>query len=240
VAAQHPHDDLALHALVNQVVTELNNQDNESLIILRNGGVEGWVRNRVLIAGEGHNHRGFAEAYHDGISRIDLLFRCSACQTPTISVEMKTNFASQPDEIDKRISNAIDQLNGFLDVGVPAYLVYFLTDLRGPADLPLVVAQNALTPWYKHFETVRNEWPHDPLGALPVDHFTGHAIVHSQGVCAEARAWTALVEQPGVDQRTLSFLNADGDPHPIDFQRVMLQPGDRPKRVRRWEWVPVH
>lgn len=240
--AAHPHDDLALHGLVNHVVTELSNQNNidESLVILRNGGVEGWVRNRILIVGESQNHRGFAEAYCDGISRIDLLFRCSSCQVPTIAVEMKTNVAVQRDEIGKRVSNAIDQLNGFLDIGVPAYLVYFISDLRGPADLPLVVAQNALTPWYKHFETDRSEWPQEPLGALPINHFTGHAIVRSQGVLAEVRAWTVLVENSGVDQRTLSFLNKNGDRETVTFQKVMLQPGDRPKRVRRWEWKAVH
>jgi hypothetical protein len=161
-----------------------------SLTILRNGGWEQWFRNLLLVELQAGNQWGFTEANDRDTRRVDLMIRCKGCPRVILSIEIKTNFVSQgPTEIKKRFHEAIGQLNPFTTSGIPSFIVYVLTHLRGDKDNPLVIAQKGCSPGYKRFDTKRPAWPEHRYPNLPDDGHLPGDVANGDKVSAEVRAW---------------------------------------------------
>lgn len=163
------HGELVRTAVVD-AVNELVNRPG-ALSVLRNGGWEQWLRNLLLINLETGNLLGFTEAAFNETKRADLVFYCKRCKGVALGVEVKTNFVKQRATV-TRISQAINQLGNLIRDGVPSYLVYTRTHLRGLQGDPLVSAQEKGVngTGYKLFDIKNDAWP-------PNDAMDSHSYV---------------------------------------------------------------
>lgn len=205
-----------------------------SIAVVRNGGWEQWLRNHLLIELEREGGAwGFTEARNHKVMRADLIFNCATCGHIRFAVEVKTNFAIQgATVINDRVSESIGQLEAFVRAGVPSYIVYSLTRLRGDPKSGLVRAQNtAFTPSYKHFDQLAGGWPAvKGVVHLPADRYVLSGIP-GEGANAEVRVWTASVgrDPTRASLRQLSFLSQE---------MAALQQSWGKKSGSRWRKVP--
>lgn len=224
---------------VRKILTRLARTPEESLTVLRNGGWEQWIRNLLLVEMQNADTWGFTEGSDKDLKRADLIFRCKANLDVALALELKVNFVNQgTSEFNSQISNAIDQLDGFLAINVPSFITYCLVHLRGQAEAPLVVAQAKSSTSYKHFDPDRHGWPDSISDSLPSAHYAGAVISTADLEVAELRAWVAtLARHPrDVNSRTLTFFDNGNRPFQCIWDKFDLLPHQRPKRKKRWEW----
>jgi hypothetical protein len=207
------HPCVAVATAVSRAVKALT-KDACSLTILRNGGWEQWFRNLLLVELQTDNQWGFTEANDGDTRRVDLMIRCKGCPRVILSIEIKTNYVSQgPAEIKKRFHEAIGQVRPFTTSGVPSFIVYLLTHLRGDKRKPLVIAQKSCSPGYKYFDTRRSAWPEHRYPTLPDDAHLRCDIANGDEVSAEVRAWvietTHDIAAPQLPQ--LHYLDCSGN-----------------------------
>ena len=156
-----------------------------------------------------------------------------------LALELKANFVNQgKSEIDSRISSAIDQLDGFLDINVPSFIIYCLVHLRGCPGARLVDAQAHSSPSYKRFDLDRHRWPDNIVSDLPAAHHAGAFTAAADSEVAELRVWVAALARHSIDvnSRTLTFLDKADKPLQSIWDKCDLLPHQRPKRKKRWEW----
>ncbi len=184
------------------------------LSIIRNGGWEQWLRNLLLVElEEATESWGFTEAREGDTTRVDLIFRCKRCSGVLFAVEVKTNFAVQAiAEVNRRISEAINQLNPFLAMKVPSYIVYSVTNLYSNITEGLVRAQHQSSPAYKRFRPDNIEpWQWQNAVDLPIPAPICRPVVERDQCNAEVRVWIAAVESVENEEgvRTLRFLDRE-------------------------------
>jgi hypothetical protein len=234
-----PPTTLSPSSSVRNILTRLAETPEESLTVLRNGGWEHWIRDLLLVEMQNASTWGFTEGSDNHLQRADLIFRCRANRDVAAAVELKTNFVTQGQrEITSRIGNAIDQLDGFLAIPVPGFIVYGLVHLRGVVESSLTNAQMHSSPSYKHFDIVRNIWPDNIVGGLPGPHHAGAVTVGADSEVAELRVWVAALamDTGNLNSRILTFFDEDDQPMQSIWDKRDLLPDQRPKQERRWEW----
>jgi len=224
---------------VRNIVTRLARTPEESLTVLRNGGWEHWICNLLLVEMQNTDTWGFTEGNEDDLQRADLIFRCKANLGVALALELKANFVNQgASEINSRIGSAIDQLDGFLGINVPSFIIYCLVHLRGQPAARLVDAQAHSSPSYKRFDLDRRRWPDNVVCGLPAGYRAGAVTAELHSEVAELRVWVAALARHSIDvnSRTLTFFDETDQPLQSIWDKCDLVPNERPKGKKRWEW----